>query len=82
MDPRIARWAKTLVEYCLEVKPGESVQINATSVAEPLVTAVYREIVRAGGHPVPAIRIPALAEVLMLRATMTSCSGSIPPTAC
>ncbi len=54
MDPRIARWAKTLVEYCLEVKPGESVQINATSVAEPLVTAVYREIVRAGGHPVPS----------------------------
>lgn len=65
MDPRIARWAKTLVEYCLEVKPGESVQINATSVAEPLVIEVYREIVRAGGHPVPAIRIPALAEVLM-----------------
>jgi aminopeptidase len=65
MDPRIARWAKTLVEYCLEVKPGESVQINATPVAEPLVTAVYHEIVRAGGHPVPAIRIPGLTEALL-----------------
>jgi aminopeptidase len=65
MDSRISRWAKTLVGYCLDVKPGETVQINATTAAEPLVAAVYGEVLRAGGHPVPMIRIPRLGETLL-----------------
>ncbi|HEU5349807.1 MAG TPA: aminopeptidase [Ktedonobacterales bacterium] len=65
MDPRISRWAKTLVGYCLEVKPGESVQINATPAATPLIAEVYREVLRAGGHPVPAIHLPELTELLL-----------------
>jgi aminopeptidase len=64
-DPRIARWAKTLVGYCLEVQPGQMVLINATPAAEPLVTEVYREVLRAGGHPVPRISLPALAPVAL-----------------
>ena len=47
MDPRISRWAKTLVGYCLEVQPGQIVLINATPAAEPLVAEVYRETLRA-----------------------------------
>jgi aminopeptidase len=65
MDPRISRWAKTLVNYCLDVKPGETVQINATPAAEPLINAVYREVLRAGGHPIPMIRLGGLAETLL-----------------
>ncbi len=65
MDPRLSRWAKTLVNYCLEVRPGESVQINATPAAEPLIAEVYREVLRAGGHPVPALRLTPLMETLM-----------------
>ena len=37
MDPRISRWAKTLVGYCLEVKPGQTILLRATPVAEPLI---------------------------------------------
>lgn len=65
MDPRITRWAKTLVGYCLEVRPGQTVFINATPAAEPLVAEVYREVLRAGGHPIPHISLPSLTEVFL-----------------
>ena len=63
MDPRISRWAKTLVGYCLEVQPGQIVLINATPAAELLVAEVYRETLRAGGHPVLRLSLPALTEI-------------------
>lgn len=65
MDPRIDRWAKTLVRYCLAVQPGQLITIAATPAAEPLVRAVYREVLRAGGHPVPQIHLPSLTEVAL-----------------
>src|SRR6185437_14637635 len=80
MDPRISRWAKTLVGYCLEVEPGDIVVIAATSAAEPLIAEVYREVLRAGGHPVAAIRLPNSPKHYCVRATTTSCRGSTPPT--
>ncbi|HEX6796802.1 MAG TPA: aminopeptidase [Ktedonobacterales bacterium] len=65
MDPRIERWARTLVGYCLEVQPGETVQITAGPAAEPLVREVYRGVLRAGGHPIPRIALAELSEVLL-----------------
>ncbi len=67
-DPRIQRWAETLTRYCLYVQPGETVLIQATPLAAPLVEAVYREILRAGGHPLPRISLPALAEIALKEA--------------
>ena len=66
MDPRIARWARTLVSYCLEVQPGQTVLLNATPAAEPLLAEVYREVLRAGGHPVPQLTLTTLSEVRLL----------------
>jgi len=63
MDQRIIRWAKTLVGYCLAVQPGEVALINATPAAEPLVAEVCREVLRAGGHPVPMIGLPSVREI-------------------
>jgi aminopeptidase len=65
MDPRIERWAKTLVGYCLSVQLGETVLIQAGPAAEPLVREVYREVLRAGGHPIPRIGLSSLTEVLL-----------------
>ncbi len=65
MDQRIIRWAQTLVGYCLEVQPGEVALINATPAAEPLVAEVCRAVTRAGGHPVPVIRLPSVSEILL-----------------
>ncbi|HLZ21966.1 MAG TPA: aminopeptidase [Ktedonobacterales bacterium] len=63
MDPRITRWAKTLVGYCLDVQPGQTVLLNAAPAAEPLLAEVYREVLRAGGHPVPQVTLATLAEI-------------------
>ncbi|GAC1476677.1 MAG: aminopeptidase [Ktedonobacterales bacterium] len=64
-DPRIARWAQTLVDYCLHVQPGHIVRITSTPLAEPLLAAVYREVLRVGGHPVVQLQLPGLAEALL-----------------
>lgn len=42
------RYARLLVHYCLEVKPGDRVLISSTLLAEPLIREVYREALQAG----------------------------------
>lgn len=64
-DIRIERWAHTLVHYCLDLKPGEIIAIHATALAEPLVTAVYREALHVGAYPVPVIQLEGLEEILL-----------------
>ena len=64
-DIRIDRWAHTLVHYCLYVKAGETVVIRATPLAEPLVEAVYREILNVGAYPLPLIELENLDEILL-----------------
>ena len=51
-DPRMEKWARTLVNYSVTVKPGQTVAIAGGVAAEPLLRAIYREVVRAGGFPV------------------------------
>jgi aminopeptidase len=48
------RWARVLVNYSVETKPGDVVAIQGGTAAEPLLGAIYREVVRAGGSPVMA----------------------------
>jgi aminopeptidase len=67
-DIRITRWAHTLVHYCLSVKSGETVAIFSTSLAQPLIAAVYQEILRLGAHPVPVISLPSLSEIFLREA--------------
>ncbi len=51
-DPRIEKWARALTGYSVEVKPGQVVAIVGHPAAEPLLRAVYREVVQIGAHPV------------------------------
>jgi aminopeptidase len=64
-DIRIARWAHTLIHYCLALKPGETLSIRSTPLAAPLVEAVYRETLRVGAHPLPVIELESLEELLL-----------------
>jgi len=64
-DPRISRMAKVLVEYSLEVKPGWVVTISASTGALPLVQAVYRCVLEAGGHPYVLLDSPSSVEMLL-----------------
>ena len=64
-DVRIQRWAHTLVHYSLYVKPGNTVAIHATPAAAPLVEAVYEEVLKVGGHPLPQIALESLEEIML-----------------
>ncbi len=48
MESILARYARLLVRYCLELQPGERLFVQSTTLAEPLVREVYREALRAG----------------------------------
>ena len=51
-DPRIANLAQILVGYSTKVGEGETCVIEGPSAGEPLIAAVYEEVLRAGGNPV------------------------------
>jgi len=59
-DPRIEKLAKILVEYSLEVQPGDQVAIIASPLAEPLIKEVFRYTLRAGGQPYPFMGLELL----------------------
>lgn len=50
-DPRVANLAKIIVGYSTGVQPGEVVSIDGDIGAEPLLRAVYEEVLKAGAHP-------------------------------
>ena len=51
-DPRVANLAKILVGYSTKVGEGDTCLIDGPSAAEPLIAAVYEEVLAAGGLPV------------------------------
>jgi aminopeptidase len=51
-DPRAESLAKILVGYSTQVKKGEVVSIDGENAAEPLLLAVYEEVLKAGAHPI------------------------------
>ena len=44
------KYAQLLVNYSLYLKAGETLYINTTTLAEPLVKEVYREALKVGAH--------------------------------
>ena len=50
-DQRIKNLARTLVNYCVEVREKDLVGIIAQPLATPLIQEVLREVLRNGGFP-------------------------------
>lgn len=50
-DPRLDKLAQVLVQYSTAVRPGDLVWLAGSTITEPLIVAIYREVLRAGGHP-------------------------------
>ena len=63
-DPRLDRLAQVLVNYSVGVKPGQLVRIAAPPAAMPLVSAIYRHVLAAGGQPFVRITPEELQELL------------------
>lgn len=51
-NPMIDKWAKALVGYSVEVKPGQVVAITGQTAAEDLLVACAKEVIDRGAHPV------------------------------
>ena len=59
-DPRVSKLADLLVNYSLELRPGQTVRIDGATVAAPLVTEIYRHALKAGAHPRTRIEVEGL----------------------
>ena len=64
-DPRVANLAKILVNYSLEVADGETCLIEGGAAGEPLIAAVYEEVLAAGGNPVVAMSFAGQASTYL-----------------
>lgn len=62
-DPRVEKLAKVMVNYALELKPGQQFWLRTTPLAEELNLAVYEEAVRAGAHVFVDQRMPSAEEL-------------------
>jgi aminopeptidase len=59
-DPRIVNLARILVDYSMEVQPGDHVAIVGSPLAESLLLEVFRYTLRAGGFPYPFLGMELL----------------------
>jgi len=50
MNTILSKYANLLVKYCLEIKRGDQLFVQTTTLAEPLVREVYRSAIRAGAN--------------------------------
>ncbi|MDR7415982.1 MAG: aminopeptidase [Armatimonadota bacterium] len=69
MDPRVTKLAQVLVQYSLEVRPGQLVRIAGPAIAEPLLVEGYRQVLRAGAHPLLRVTLDGIDEVFYKEAT-------------
>ncbi|MGB8252130.1 MAG: aminopeptidase [Anaerolineaceae bacterium] len=62
-DPRVEKLAEMLVSYSVPIKPGDKAMIQGSSVAAPLIREIYRQVLKAGGHPFILATIPGVEEI-------------------
>jgi aminopeptidase len=63
-DPRVAKFAKVLVEHSAHIVPGDRVLIEGTTAAEPLIRELYIQILEKGGQPHPMIGFPGMVPFI------------------
>ncbi len=62
MDIRVQRLAHLLVDYSVNIEPGERVAILSSPAASDLVLPVYERVLERGGHPFLSIDLPGTNE--------------------
>jgi len=64
-DPRIAKLADVLVNYSLDLKPGDHLSLGAHTPAEELALAVYQAALQAGAHVQWTLSFPGAREIFL-----------------
>lgn len=63
MDIRVQRLARLLVDYSVNIQPGERVAILSSPAAADLVRPVYERVLERGGHPFLSLDLPGTDEI-------------------
>ena len=69
IDPRVRNLARILVTYSTKVSEGDTCLIEGPVAAEPLVRAVYEEVLKAGAQPVLAMAFDEQPEAFFTHAS-------------
>ena len=62
-DPRVEKLADILVNYSVAVQPGDNVALLGYLETRPLLVETYRQVIRAGGHPIVLWQDSAMQEI-------------------
>lgn len=62
-NPRFEKLADVLVRYSTRIRAGDLVRLSGSPVARPLLVALYRAVIRAGGHPLVQMAPDECAEI-------------------
>jgi len=60
-DARVENLARILVGYSTKVKEGDVVTIDGEIAAEPLLLAIYEQVLQAGGNPIVNVSLDGQA---------------------
>jgi len=63
MDIRVEKLAELIVNYSSAVRQGDKVLIQGSTLAEPLLKALYARVLQAGGHPFVLSALPNTDEI-------------------
>ena len=78
-DPRVAGLARVLTHYSLEIQPGQVCLIQGGTVAEPLMQALYEEILDAGAHPIVDVTLDGAQAAFFAKANDEQLQWVAPP---
>ena len=63
-DPRVETYARILVDYSVNIQPGQFVVIEGNPEGAPLILAIYQRVLERGGHPWLQLGLDEAAEIL------------------
>jgi aminopeptidase len=78
-EAQVRRLAGILVNHSVKAKKGEIVRISCGDLARPLALEVYREVLRAGAHPLLAVGFEDAQRIFFEEATDAQIAH-LPPT--
>jgi aminopeptidase len=78
-DSRVDALAQILVRYSTRVQKGDVCSIASSTAAEPLVQAIYEEVLRAGGMPIMQLQ-PSGAQAAFFELASDDQLDWVPPT--
>lgn len=78
-DARMRRLAEVLVRHSVRARKGEIVRISCGELARPLALAVFREVLRAGAHPLWNVGFEEAQRIFYEEATDAQIAH-LPPT--